>query len=696
MAEYKTDVQVNYGFGLSFEATGKAPVVAKRIWETLADAQTYVDTATDTAIAGLVLTVINDTNASNNGVYFVKSVGDGKTAGVLTKLGSAGDMVSVDPADKVLYAEGTKVKSGITLGYDNTNKTLRLYGHDSSVISEIDCKDFVKDGMLRGSVLYTATGTTGSVTIASETYQLTGLTSGKTYIVLVWNSDAEINPMTIDVTTLIDTYTGGTAITVTDKTINVNKDVVDGWIDTKVNALDSSKTSTDNGYFTVTVTQTDGKIASVSSTSNLGTAVKKAEGDFATAAQGAKANTAVQDVIVGADENYIKVSGKDTNNSVTVSATDALKTAVDNANNGVRSAAGDNYVSASVASNKVSVAATTKLSSAVTKAENSVQYSTDKKSVPVSTDGSVKVTGVKAPDSSTDAANKEYVDSAVKTITDSYVKSFGGKTGAITVKGSTTTGDVNLAMSGNELQASIVGLDSVIDSKVSAHNSSTNTDVHPDIRKAISDEVTRAKEAEKVNSDAIKKLNGDVSTEGSVAKAVADAKTELLGDASTNYNTLGKLEDRIQEVDAKASAAHTVVNAKTDGHVRVSVTKNTTDASVVTVTESDIASDASLSSEITRAKGAEDKIEQSIGLNADGSHITTNGNYTNTATTIAGEIAALDTQVFKNVGNITANTNNIATNTSAITKLNGAESVEGSVRYIAKEYAAAAMTWDAF
>ena len=31
MAEYKTGVQVNYGFGLSFEASGKAPVIAKRI-----------------------------------------------------------------------------------------------------------------------------------------------------------------------------------------------------------------------------------------------------------------------------------------------------------------------------------------------------------------------------------------------------------------------------------------------------------------------------------------------------------------------------------------------------------------------------------------------------------------------------------------------------------------------------------------
>lgn len=42
------------------------------------------------------------------------------------------------------------------------------------------------------------------------------------------------------------------------------------------------------------------------------------------------------------------------------------------------------------------------------------------------------------------------------------------------------------------------------------------------------------------------------------------------------------------------------------------------------------------------------KIEASVGLAEDGSHITTSGNYTSGASTIAGEIAALDTQVKKN------------------------------------------------
>lgn len=142
-----------------------------------------------------------------------------------------------------------------------------------------------------------------------------------------------------------------------------------------------------------------------------------------------------------------------------------------------------------------------------------------------------------------------------------------------------------------------------------------------------------------------------------ISDAVNAAKTELIGDAADDYNTMGKLEDKIQEVDKKASAAHTKVNAKSDGHVTVTVETKTTDGvsySEVTVSENDIASAQELDSEITRAKGAEDKIETSVGLAEDGSHEATSGNYTSAATTVVGEIAALDTQVKKNADSIAA------------------------------------------
>lgn len=54
------------------------------------------------------------------------------------------------------------------------------------------------------------------------------------------------------------------------------------------------------------------------------------------------------------------------------------------------------------------------------------------------------------------------------------------------------------------------------------------------------------------NKQAIAVLNG--TEDGSVAKAVADAKAELLGDAAEEYNTLGKLEDKIQAVEGAAKS----------------------------------------------------------------------------------------------------------------------------------------------
>ena len=136
-------------------------------------------------------------------------------------------------------------------------------------------------------------------------------------------------------------------------------------------------------------------------------------------------------------------------------------------------------------------------------------------------------------------------------------------------------------------------------------------------QKAVQDkldaEITRATQAEEanktaigVNAAAIAKLNGDKTTNGSVAKAIADAKAELLGDAATEYNTLGKLEDKIQALDDKATKAHTEVVAKAEGHVRVAVADSTDGThKVVTVSEDDIASANALTAEITRAKGAE-------------------------------------------------------------------------------------------
>lgn len=178
-----------------------------------------------------------------------------------------------------------------------------------------------------------------------------------------------------------------------------------------------------------------------------------------------------------------------------------------------------------------------------------------------------------------------------------------------------------------------------------------------EVQNNLNAEITRAEAAEKANADAIKVLNGAETVTGSVANAVADAKKELLGDAATEYNTLGKLEDKIQALDDKATKAHTEVVAKAEGHVTVAV-GNSTDGThkVVTIGENDIASATALTTEVNRAQAAEDKIEASVGLDANGSHVNTTGHYTSGATTVVGEIAALDTQVKANADAIASET----------------------------------------
>lgn len=211
----------------------------------------------------------------------------------------------------------------------------------------------------------------------------------------------------------------------------------------------------------------------------------------------------------------------------------------------------------------------------------------------------------------------------------------------------------------------------------------------------LAEEASTARAAEKKNADAITVLNGAETVNGSVAKSVADAKKELLGDAAAEYNTLGKLEDKIQALDVKATKAHTEVVAKAEGHVRVTV-ENSSDKThkVVTVSENDIASASALTTEVDRATKAEDKIEKSVGLAADGSHVNTNGNYTKNATTVVGEIAALDGQVKTNADAIASLNTKVKANADAIAaEETRATNAETQVLKEAKAYTDTALSW---
>ena len=74
MADQKFISAANlFGWGQSINATGKFPLIAKRVWKTYADMLAFVSDTSDVCPAGVVLTVINDTDAKKNGAYFVAS-----------------------------------------------------------------------------------------------------------------------------------------------------------------------------------------------------------------------------------------------------------------------------------------------------------------------------------------------------------------------------------------------------------------------------------------------------------------------------------------------------------------------------------------------------------------------------------------------------------------------------------------------
>ena len=124
--EIITGLQVNTGWNLTFNPTGKFPVIAKRAFPTLADAQAYVDDPKSSATAGIVVTVTKDEVAKNNGIYFVSKVAgvDDAVVGELIPAGSGAgseavntyaDAIALATSDNVgqlIYVKTTTYKKG--------------------------------------------------------------------------------------------------------------------------------------------------------------------------------------------------------------------------------------------------------------------------------------------------------------------------------------------------------------------------------------------------------------------------------------------------------------------------------------------------------------------------------------------------------------------------------------------------------
>ena len=134
-------------------------------------------------------------------------------------------------------------------------------------------------------------------------------------------------------------------------------------------------------------------------------------------------------------------------------------------------------------------------------------------------------------------------------------------------------------------------------------------------------------------------------------KSAQEANTALLEGIPTAKKVKGYVDEAVAA--AQAAATTKVVKAADAAHLTVTASEAAADGSVTyTIGESNIASADALTTEINRAKAAEDKIEASVGLADDGSFTAPAGNYINGAATVMDAVEKLDVQAKANADKI--------------------------------------------
>ena len=122
-------------------------------------------------------------------------------------------VTGVKADDPVLSLTDKKLSATLGLSYDSENKKIKLTGINKAEIASIDATDFIKDGMLKSASFTGAAGESGQ---------------HKNCIKLVFNSDGPADPIYIDVSSLVDTYTAkaGSGLTLNDHEFGIDTSVI--------------------------------------------------------------------------------------------------------------------------------------------------------------------------------------------------------------------------------------------------------------------------------------------------------------------------------------------------------------------------------------------------------------------------------------------------------------------------------------
>ena len=122
-------------------------------------------------------------------------------------------VTGVKAGDPVLSLTEKKLSATLGLSYDSESKKIKLTGINKAEIASIDATDFIKDGMLKSASFTGAAGEGGQ---------------HKNCIKLVFNSDGPADPIYIDVSSLVDTYTAkaGSGLTLNDHEFGIDTSVI--------------------------------------------------------------------------------------------------------------------------------------------------------------------------------------------------------------------------------------------------------------------------------------------------------------------------------------------------------------------------------------------------------------------------------------------------------------------------------------
>lgn len=301
--------------------------LAKKIKSVTADANSALSATTTDYETVISLKIANGESAGN---VTLTQTSSGLSASVDIPEAA---VTGVNANDKVLDLDGTELTATINLTYgddpDNNNaKTIFLRGKDSEIISKVDATDFVRDKVVSDAVL---------VTTAEP-----GITIEVPYIKMTFNDES--NPIRFSVKSLVDVYTGAnvklssaykTATTYAAPAIGDSVDTAIGKLtkgvaDAKASGV--TKFASQTGEITVdTTTTTNGAVKFAMSSKKLTATVNGLKSAaytessaYATAAQGEKADSALQSISNGTDGDYVTtiISNKSSNSqSVSVAVT---------------------------------------------------------------------------------------------------------------------------------------------------------------------------------------------------------------------------------------------------------------------------------------------------------------------------------------------------------------------------------------